>query len=153
MRDRDAAHISGKGRWRQQKLLREAEERAVRCDVGVTKFRLGSAAKENASQPSRGRRQTNKSCRFISLLTPILTHYIKQYWAAMFFWPDESELGITPAAREKYKCHGAQEPGGPCGNARCHQSLGKQPMRNSFFPPIDLMPNIKGPTLIAVFRS
>lgn len=54
----------------------------------------------------RRRRQTNKSRRFISLLTPILTHYIKEYRAAFFFGQGEREGGRErnwhyPAARKK----------------------------------------------------
>lgn len=67
----------------------------------------------NASQLSRGRRQTNKLCRFISILTPIPSHYIKEYWAgSVLAW---RELG-TALQPEWNNCHRARE-------ARVHAAI------------------------------
>lgn len=56
---------------------------------------------KNAPQPLRGAEQTNKWCRLFSLLTPILTHYIKQYWAATFFGLTRQSLAFKPSSRRK----------------------------------------------------
>jgi len=52
---------------------------------------LLECCRRKASQLSRWRTQTNTLCRVISILTPILTHYIKGYRARKCFGPGDRE--------------------------------------------------------------
>lgn len=79
VRHRDAAN--GEKNRSEESVARQPMSDATRCDVGVTESARsdGGLRRGGGVRLAAESRQTTKRCRFISLLTPIFSHYIKQY--------------------------------------------------------------------------